>query len=123
MTKDKYRITVKLTLHRKGHLRGGRANAVASCAFVPPLVSLANIPDAKRPGWAKRVPIRLCNMHVVFDPCYDWFRSTVSGAANLNSLSSRHNDVCRRLHDGRRNCWKEVWQFSLILQYEIHGEH
>lgn len=112
MTKHKCRISGNLTLHCKCHLRGGRANAVASRAFVPPLVSLANISDAQGPGWAKRVPVCLCDMYVVFDPCYNWLRSSESGAANLNCLSSRHNDVCRRLHNGRRNCWKEAVEFS-----------
>jgi len=94
MEKNTSIITANLTLHCQCHLRRGCANAVASCAFVPPLVSLANIPDAQGPRWAKRVPVCLRNVHVVFDPCYDWLRSTISGATNLNCLSSRHNNVC-----------------------------
>ena len=72
------RITMNLTLYRKRHLRRGSPNAVASRAFVPSFVSFANIPDAQSPGWAKRVSVCLCDVHVVFYPCYDGFRCTVS---------------------------------------------
>ena len=123
MAKDKYIMTVSLTLHCECHLRRGRTNAVTSCAFVPPLISLANIPDAQGPGWAERVPVCLRYVHVVFDPCYDWFRSAVSGTTDLNCLTSRHDNVCRRLHDRRWDCWKEALEFSLLILQEIYGKH
>ena len=123
MAKDKYIMTVSLTLHCECHLRRGRTKAVTSCAFVPPLISLANIPDAQGPGWAERVPVCLRYVHVVFDPCYDWFRSAVSGTTDLNCLTSRHDNVCRRLHDRRWDCWKETLEFSLLILQEIYGKH